>query len=137
MAVPFSCRNHDSRIYVALNKRRFYKTPERTTVCFSSFVCSSLFIFIFVFPSSLLCFFCPLVLLLFCFLPSFLVFFACSFIFLSLTACFTLNFYHLNVSYTSLKPAEHFQSNFVYPLSCLGIDGLVTGSFVVIYDTSK
>jgi hypothetical protein len=57
IAVPFRVHSHDSRICVALNKRRFYKTPERTTVCFASFVCASFFIFIFVFPSSLLCFF--------------------------------------------------------------------------------
>ena len=56
IAVPFSCRSCESRICVALIKRRFTRPLRELQCCFSSFVCSSLFIFIFVFPS-VLCFF--------------------------------------------------------------------------------
>jgi hypothetical protein len=96
IAVPFSCNSHDSRICVALNKRREReRETERETererqrerelsfVFLFSSALHSLFLFLY-FLLLFFVSFCPVVLFTFRFLPSFFFFFVCFFIFLSL-----------------------------------------------------
>jgi hypothetical protein len=116
IAVPFSCHSHGSGICVALNKRWFYKTPERTAVCFSSFVFILYFYFSFfssLFLSVLYFFFCSV------FYPPFSSSSCVPLYFFLFYSFFTLNFYHLNVSYIFSQTRRTFSielrlSSFVF-----------------------